>query len=1038
MANSPPTFTFKTGKVTTDIGSNSIDVGDSVALQSDGRILVTGWTDNLKSVVVRYFADGTLDTSFDTNGKATVDLGTSARSVAVQSDGKILVAAVGGSSALYRLNSDGGLDISFKGAFTTIGNSGQLKAFSGFDVALQTDGKSIVAGTGNPTGLAPGIFLERYNPDGSNDSTFFAARVGTQYSFAPSLALQSDGKVLVHGHGSSSGSGASGGFVARLNSDGATDANFGANGQVFFDGADSNSIALQSDGKIVVAGVSNNDFSLKRLNTNGSLDTSFNGTGTITTDFNNSIDQGYRVAIQSDGKIVLSGVSNNDFALARYNTNGTLDTTFGSGGKVTTPINGPGNIGIDQAYSLKIQPDGKLLLAGTSDNDFALVRYNTDGSVDTSFGAVHNTLDSIPSFVENSAPVVLAPHVQIFDTELSAANSYNGASVTLARHGGANGQDVFAVASGGSLTPLVASSYFAVDGITIGRVATNDAGTLTLNFSAGATESLVDRAIEQISYTNTSDAPPASVQISWTFSDGSSGTDGALAAVGSTTVRITPTNDRPVLMHPLVNQIVVPGGPFSYNISENSFSDPDGDVLTYRAVLGDGTAFPPWLKFDLISRTFSGTPSGTDIHDYDIWLIATDPSGATAGDHFTLSVRTQLSGTSGNDVLTGGLGPESISGGDGSDWLYGGGGSDMLSGDGGNDYLYGQAGDDVLAGGDGADILSGGDGNDTLYGEWGDDGMYGDAGNDVMNGNAGGDFMAGGDGNDIMHGDDGQDWIYGEWGDDTLYGDVGNDFLFGNFGNDTLIGGPGNDTFYGGEGGDTFMFATNEGEDFIVDFSVAQGDKISIASGINGITTPAQALAHVRDSGANAVLDLGAGNYVMLLGVATSSLHASDFVIESATTGTTPTYNLTGPSTSVNEGSVASFILSTTNVAAGTSIGYTISGVNAADITGGLLSGSVVLDSTGKATIAVSIIADVLTEGTETLIVAGQGFSASTMVLDTSITLVGVPDGGGGGGGGGVAPVNSRHTSTAPAPSHVLTWRCSSTARRTRRRPSGP
>jgi hypothetical protein len=82
-----------------------------------------------------------------------------------------------------------------------------------------------------------------------------------------------------------------------------------------------------------------------------------------------------------------------------------------------------------------------------------------------------------------------------------------------------------------------------------------------------------------------------------------------------------------------------------------------------------------------------------------------------------------------------------------------------------------------------------------------------------------------------------------------------------------------------GEGADTFVSTANQGEDFIVDFSAAQGDHISIASGTNGITTAAQALAHVHDSGANAVLDLGSGNYVMLIGVASALLHATDFVI---------------------------------------------------------------------------------------------------------------------------------------------------------------
>lgn len=236
-------------------------------------------------------------------------------------------------------------------------------------------------------------------------------------------------------------------------------------------------------------------------------------------------------------------------------------------------------------------------------------------------------------------------------------------------------------------------------------------------------------------------------------------------------------------------------------------------------------------------------------------------------------------GSNGPDVFSGGVGNDSISGRDGADWLYGGVGNDTLNGDAGNDYVYGQTGNDTLDGGDGADIVSGGDGNDIVHGGNGDDGIYGDAGNDAMFGDGGGDFIAGGDGADTQHGGDGQDWQYGEYGNDVIYGDAGNDFLFGNFGDDSLIGGTGNDTLIGGDGADTFVFAANDGEDFVTDFSVAQGDHISIASGTNGITTTAQALAHVHDVGGNAVVDLGGGNYVMLMGVTTASLHATDFVI---------------------------------------------------------------------------------------------------------------------------------------------------------------
>jgi uncharacterized delta-60 repeat protein len=150
---------------------------------------------------------------------------------------------------------------------------------------------------------------------------------------------------------------------------------------------------VQSDGKIVAAGYSYNgsnfDFAVVRYNTNGSLDTTFDTDGKVTTAIGSGTDAAYSVVLQSDGKIVVAGNSrigsNDDFAVVRYNTNGSLDTTFDTDGKVTTAIGS----GTDEARSVVVQSDGKIVAAGYSDNgpnfDFAVVRYNTNGSLDTTF-----------------------------------------------------------------------------------------------------------------------------------------------------------------------------------------------------------------------------------------------------------------------------------------------------------------------------------------------------------------------------------------------------------------------------------------------------------------------------------------------------------------------------------------------------------------------------------------------------------------------------------------------------------------------------
>lgn len=133
----------------------------------------------------------------------------------------------------------------------------------------------------------------------------------------------------------------------------------------------------------------------------GSLDTSFGNGGVVVTDFDSNNDEGYAIAIQSDGKIIVAGCaynvenSNPDFALVRYNPDGSLDTSFGSGGKVTT--NFDSTIGIDCAYAMKIDQNGKIVVVGTRRNEkFAVVRYNTDGSPDTSFGGTGYIVTDIP------------------------------------------------------------------------------------------------------------------------------------------------------------------------------------------------------------------------------------------------------------------------------------------------------------------------------------------------------------------------------------------------------------------------------------------------------------------------------------------------------------------------------------------------------------------------------------------------------------------------------------------------------------------
>ncbi len=345
------------GKVTTDFPGGN-DFGQSVAIQSDGKIVVAGFSNangNQDFALARYNTNGGLDTSFGTAGTGRVLTGFGGgssdfgQSVAIQSDGKIVVAGFS--------NANGGNDfalaryhgLSTTGApgtlDTTFGTGGMVTTdFGGNDhgnsVAIQSDGKIVVAGAADIGGTYD-FALARYNTDGSLDTTtpFGTAGTGmvtTDFGAGDggwSGAIQSDGKIVVAG---GSGSGGAGSFalaryhgLSTTGTPGTLDTSFGTLGKVTtgFSGGYGNSVAIQSDGKIVVVGsvvAGFGDFTVARYNANGTLDTSFDVDGKVTTDFGGPTDNSTSVAIQSDGKIVVSGLADMgmggpyDFAVARY------------------------------------------------------------------------------------------------------------------------------------------------------------------------------------------------------------------------------------------------------------------------------------------------------------------------------------------------------------------------------------------------------------------------------------------------------------------------------------------------------------------------------------------------------------------------------------------------------------------------------------------------------------------------------------------------------------------------------------------------
>jgi uncharacterized delta-60 repeat protein len=390
--------------------NDQFDEINDLVIQPDGKIVVAGETapfDPLQShsqiIVARYNADGSLDPTFGNNGIVTTAVGDQAiaNAATLQPDGKIVVVGSGGnmnqtSFVVVRYNPNGSLD----GAF---GNGGivttSVTTFARLhDVAIQPDGKIVAAGDAFIPDFAffTNVFtVARYNPDGSLDTTFdgdgvsqAVVGVSPQTAVAWGLALQNDQKIVLAGTCISSFSEF---CLARYNSDGSADSTFDGDGLVVtgFEsdfGASADDVVVQPDGKILAGGARFGDGLidgvLARYNGDGSLDSTFEGDGkVITSGFQFSV---HALALQADGRIVAVGQSIDTFSLlrltvARYTASGAPDNTF-AGGNLATPafafVHSRGN-------AVAVQTDGRIVAGGLTNfgsqggspiGDFGLIR----------------------------------------------------------------------------------------------------------------------------------------------------------------------------------------------------------------------------------------------------------------------------------------------------------------------------------------------------------------------------------------------------------------------------------------------------------------------------------------------------------------------------------------------------------------------------------------------------------------------------------------------------------------------------------------
>jgi uncharacterized delta-60 repeat protein len=398
------------GTVTTDFGR--ISVANAVTLQPDGDVVVAGRAGDGRTgdfAIARYRPDGTPDAGFGTGGAVTTRftaLEDVARAVAALPDGKLVVAGLAGSEAtgdfaLARYEPDGTLDRSFGvgGKVTTDLSGGLADGIRG--MAILPGGRILAAG---PAGAFVG--LARYEPDGSLDRSFGAGgkevvRLAGAPAHVFALAPLADGRFLVAG---SVLDGVRQEFVlARFRADGALDPDFGTRGVTATRFTALNdlafALAVQPDGKIVVAGNSNSldqlgvvgqtRFAVARYTPDGRLDPSFGENGRVQIDPSGAADGVRGIALEPDGKIVVGGFIGEahglqslldpvigDFGLARLNPDGSLDATFGTGGVERTDFAGGG----DGARAVATAASGKVVLAGGATRrrlDFALAEYDT-------------------------------------------------------------------------------------------------------------------------------------------------------------------------------------------------------------------------------------------------------------------------------------------------------------------------------------------------------------------------------------------------------------------------------------------------------------------------------------------------------------------------------------------------------------------------------------------------------------------------------------------------------------------------------------
>ncbi|WPZ35013.1 DUF4347 domain-containing protein [Thalassobaculum sp. OXR-137] len=556
--------------------------------------------------------------------------------------------------------------------------------------------------------------------------------------------------------------------------------------------------------------------------------------GTNPSTFSGVISGGGGVRVQADASLTLTGANT-------Y----TGTTTMSSGGTVS--IAGDDNLGTGALYFGST--GGTLLVTGTTTIDNALVLGN--GTVSAGAGA-DVTLSGV---ISDNAGSRAFTKTGTGTVTLSGANTYRGGTTV---------SEGTLTLSGGNALPDT------------GTVNVAAGATLDLNGTTETIGSLTGSGTVTVGAGSISFSNPAANSFNGTLS----GT-GTFSVASGVTLKGTGTYDMPVTV--LSGGTIAPGNSPG-TISTGNLTLASGSTASIEI---DGTT--AGTGYDQIAVTGTVTINGatlstvfgfTSASGTVFTLIANDCVDAVTGTFSGLaegasvtsggrSFRISYTAGDGNDVTLTDITPAPESSGSGGS----GGESDSVGGTAGDDTLYGNGGNDTVRGYGGLDILYGNTDNDLIYGNQSTDTLYGGQGADTLYGGQDADWICGNLGGDV---------IYGNKGDDRVWGDTGADTLFGGQDADTLSGGAGDDRLFGNLGADVFRFDGADGADVIHDFSSAEGDMIAIAAHVNGsgVARAADLLNGVTtDASGNAVLDLGSGNTVTLIGVGPTGLSASDFLL---------------------------------------------------------------------------------------------------------------------------------------------------------------